>query len=61
MLFVLRGPKSAFHRDGWPRLADSAAGVLRPARLRAFYNYDPAHPLYPLRDALWTIRRALRR
>lgn len=61
LAFVLRGPKSAFHRTGWPRFWRSAAGVFAPAGPHAFYNYDPAHRGYFLRDALWTIRKTLRR
>lgn len=61
LLFVLRGPKSAFHRERWPRFLTSLAGVLRPAPPRSFYNYDPAHRLFFLRDAAWTIGRTLRR
>lgn len=61
LLFVLRGPKSAFHRTGWPGFWRSAAGVFAPAKPRAFYNYDPAHRGYFIRDALWTIRKTLRR
>jgi len=61
LLFVLKGPKSAFHRAGWPRIWTSLSGVLRPTHPRSFYNYDPRYPGYFLRDAIWTIRRALRR
>lgn len=61
LLFTLRGPKSAFHRAGWPRFGKSLIQVLRPGRARNFYNYDPDFPFYFLRDALWTIRKTLRR
>jgi hypothetical protein len=61
LAFVLRGPKSAFHRTGWPRFWRSAAGVFAPAGPRAFYNYDPAHGKYFIWDALWTIRKTLKR
>lgn len=61
LLFVLRGPKSAFHGEDWPRFLTSLGGVLKPAPGRAFYNYDPAHRMFFLRDAAWTIRRALKR
>jgi hypothetical protein len=61
LLFVLRGPKSAFHRAHWPSFRESLAGVLRPAPRRQFYNHDPAHRGYMLRDALWTLRRGLGR
>lgn len=59
LAFTARGPKSAFHRRDWPRLTRSLPAVLRPGRGAGFYNYDPAHPRYFLRDALWTIRKAL--
>lgn len=61
LLFVLRGPKSGFHKETWPGFWSSLIGVLKPAHLRNFYNYDRHHKSYFLRDALWTIRRALRR
>ena len=61
LLFVLRGPKSAFHKKDWPSFARSAAGVLRPAPPRMFYNYDPDHRLYFLRDAVATIKGQLSR
>ena len=59
VLFVLRGPKTAFHRAGWPRFGRSVAAVLRPAPKRAFYNYDPTFPQYFLRDAVWTVKRTV--
>ncbi len=61
LLFVLRGPKSAFHRAGWPSFRQSLAGVLKPAPARQFYNRDPAHRGYLLADTLWTVKKALRR
>jgi len=61
LAFVLRGPESAFHRPGWPRFWRSFAGVLRPAHPRAFYNYDPAHPTFFVREAWWTLRRQFSR
>lgn len=61
LLFVLRGPKSAFHKTHWPRFGASLRAVLTPARRRSFYNYDPAAPGYMWRDAwatlVWQIRR----
>lgn len=60
LLFVLRGPKSAFHRTGWPRFWHSAAGVFAPAHPRSFYNYDPAHRGFFLQEALWTVGKVLR-
>lgn len=61
LAFVLRGPKSPFHRDGWPSFWRSVAGVLAPTPRRRFYNYDSAHPWFFLREAAWTVRRTLRR
>jgi hypothetical protein len=61
LAFVLRGPKSDFHRQGWPSLWRSAAGVLVPAPGRQFYNHDPVHPGFFWREALWTVKRGLRR
>lgn len=61
LLFVLRGPKSDFHRQVWPGFLSSLVGVFRPAHPRSFYNYDPKHPVYFLRDAAWTVAKALRR
>ena len=61
LAFTARGPKSEFHRSGWPRLSKSLPAVLRPGRGAGFYNYDPAHPRYFLKDALWTVRKAFRR
>lgn len=61
LAFVLRGPKSDFHRMGWPSFWRSAAGVLMPAHGRQFYNYDPEHPGFFWREALWTVKRGLNR
>lgn len=61
LLFVLRGPKTAFHRAAWPSFRKSLAGVLKPAPLRQFYNHDPSCPGYLWADTLWTLRKALRR
>lgn len=58
---LLRGPKSDFHKQRWPKLLTSLRGVLAPARGRQFYNYDPAHRGFMWREALWTIKRGLRR
>ena len=61
LAFVLRGPKSDFHRVGWPSFARSAAAVLRPAPRRQFYNFDPNYPGFLWREAIWTVKRGLRR
>lgn len=55
LLFVLKGPRSAFHRQHWPRFWPALAGVLRPAPGRQFYNWDPEHPRFYLRDAAATL------
>ena len=59
LAFVARGPKSEFHRQGWPRLLSSLADVLRPANRT--YNTDPAFPNFAWRDALHTVWRHLHR
>ncbi|MEX0282422.1 MAG: hypothetical protein AB3N13_14660 [Arenibacterium sp.] len=61
LLFTLRGPKSEFHKADWPSLWRSLPGVLKPARGRAFYNFDPDFPRYFLKDAAWTVKKALKR
>ena len=61
LLFTLRGPKSSFHKAEWPSFWRSLVAVLRPHHLRSFYNYDPAAKGYFLRDAVWTVKKALRR
>jgi len=55
LLFLLRGPKSAFHRGHWPRFWPALAGVLKPASGRRFYNWHPHYRTFPLRDAFTTI------
>ncbi len=51
LLFVLRGPKTAFHKSAWPKLGPAVLNVLKPSRGKEFYNYDPAHRWYFMRDA----------
>lgn len=60
LLHVLRGPRTAFHRAGWPRFWPSVGAVLRPGRREGFYNYDPRWPGYFLRDAVAVVGHALR-
>ena len=60
LLFVLRGPKTSFHRQTWPQFGKSLQGVLRPAPLRQFYNYDPDCRSYMFRDAVATVLGALK-
>ncbi|TYO83757.1 hypothetical protein [Oceanicella actignis] len=61
LAFVLKGPKSEFHRDGWPSFAASLRGVLAPAPRVRFYNYDPAFPRFFLQDAAQTVASFFRR
>ncbi len=60
VLHVLRGPKSGFHRQGWPRLGPTLAAVLRPGPARCFYNHDASAPRFWLREAAATVRGAFR-
>lgn len=59
LLFVLRGPRTDFYREGWPRLGESLSGVLRPRRDRVSYNAHPDFPGFAMREALYTLRRGL--
>lgn len=61
LLFVIKGPESAFHRARWPSLGRSMLGVLRPSPRRAFYNYDKAHPWFFIADAVETLAARMRR
>ena len=61
LMFLIRGPKSAFHKERWPGLWSSLKGVFAPARLRHFYNYDPAHKGYMWADALSVILKQIRK
>lgn len=61
LLFVLRGPKSTFHKEKWPKFWHSLCGVLKPSHPRLFYNYDASNRGYVLRDALWSVKKALKR
>lgn len=61
LLFLLRGPKSAFHRAHWPRFWPALGAVLKPAPGRNFYNWDPQHRWFHVRDAVATIRKFMSR
>ncbi|MFK7751196.1 MAG: hypothetical protein AB8B51_01480 [Sedimentitalea sp.] len=61
LLFALRGPKTDFHKQGWPKFLHSLPRVLQPATGRAFYNYDPRHKGYFIGDAVDTVRATLRK
>ncbi len=60
VLHVLRGPRSGFHREGWPRLLPTLAAVLRPGPARGLYNHDASAPRFWLREAAATVREAFR-
>ena len=60
LLFVLRGPKSDFHKANWPSFWQSLRGVFTPAPLSSFYNYDPKHRDFLIRDTLATLKKVLR-
>ena len=60
LAFVLRGPKSAFHRTGWPRFWPALTRVLRPGRRLDFYNTGPQDRWYFVHDA-WAILAGLAR
>jgi hypothetical protein len=55
LLFLLKGPQSDFHRAHWPRFWPALGAVLSPAPGRQFYNWDPAHRWFHLRDAAATV------
>lgn len=61
LLFVARGPQTAFHRANWPSLIGSAAAVLRPGPRCGFYNFDPSRPWFFLREAADTVSAFARR
>lgn len=61
LLFVLRGPSTAFYRAGWPKLGKSLTAVLRRDKARRLYNHHPDFPGFAWRDALHTLRRAIAR
>lgn len=61
LAFLARGPKSAFHREGWPSLLAAAPKALAPAWPSRFYNFDRAHPTFFLKEAASTVFRHLKR
>ena len=61
LLFLIRGPKTDFHRQTWPRLSRSLPAVLCPGAARGFYNFDPNHRWFFLGDALDAVRATLRK
>jgi hypothetical protein len=60
LMHVARGPRSDFHRSGWPEFWPAVRTVLKPGRRSSFYNYDPGYPRFFIRDAWSTVRAALR-
>lgn len=61
LLFVLKGPKSRFHAEKWPKFIRSACGVFTPHAPSGFYNYDRAFPLFFLHEAAATVMKTVRR
>lgn len=61
LLFLVRGPKTEFHRETWPGLWRSLVGVLQPGKAEGFYNYDPAYPRFFLGDAWDTVSAMLKK
>lgn len=61
LFFVLRGPKSEFHKEIWPGRFSALTDVLAPVRPSLYYNYHHDYPLFFLRDALETIRQVVSR
>jgi hypothetical protein len=59
LLFVLRGPADGVRSDHWPTRLSAVKGFLAPHRLRSFYNYDPAQPLFFVKDAIFTVSNAI--
>ena len=61
LLFLVRGPKTEFHRENWPGFFRSLSGVIRPGWPGGFYNFDRSHPFFFIGDAWDTVLAALRR
>lgn len=59
LAFVARGPKSAFYRQGWPRLIPSLKAVLKGADRT--YDADPAFPGFARAEAWALIKGMVRR
>jgi predicted ATP-grasp superfamily ATP-dependent carboligase len=59
LLFVLRGPADGVRSDHWPSRSSAVKDFLTPHRLRSFYNYDPAQPLFFVKDAIYTVSNAI--
>lgn len=61
LLFVLRGPKADFYKEGWPRFLDSLRAVIwgRPGRRR--YNTHPDFRFYAWKEAWHLLRQTLRK
>ena len=55
-LFVFKGPKNSFYREGWPGRFSTFLKVLKPHSLKQFYNYHPQYPAFFIRDGWMTLR-----
>ncbi len=60
LAFVLRGPKSEFHAQGWPKFWTSLKGVFAPTKLSNFYNYQSDFKRFIVSDTLSEVWRKLR-
>lgn len=60
LLFVLRGPKTAFYRDTWPGFLHSLRSVLTPQPGRRLYNEHPEFPGFARKEAFHTILKSVR-
>ncbi|MGH1420065.1 MAG: hypothetical protein ACRBCJ_14515 [Hyphomicrobiaceae bacterium] len=59
LLFVMRGPQTDFHKSTWPKFGSAFVNVLKPNHRRNFYNYDPAHRWYFIRDAYDVVKKTI--
>ena len=59
LLFVFRGPPDGVRSEQWPSRLSAIREFLAPHRLRSFYNYDPAQPLFFVKDAIYTVSNAI--
>jgi predicted ATP-grasp superfamily ATP-dependent carboligase len=60
LLYVLKGPKTAFHRETWPSFSSSLRSVLQIKSGASYYNHDSRHPKFFLKDAADTVIRQVR-
>jgi hypothetical protein len=57
ILYVLKGPKTSFHRETWPSLGSAIWNVLQIKSGPNYYNYDPRYPRFFLRDTVDNVLR----